>query len=287
MKKYITIGLIITLAIVSSVNALSSFNNKELLEINNYEQKGSSFTNTVFAEECTATWCPNCPIAAEALHNIYESGDYSFYYVSLVDDMNTLAKNRNQEYSFGIVNVYAFPTVYFDGGYTHMIGRGSNVVETESEYRALIEQAEQRTPRKPITMESSVIWNGNAKLTVTITITNQGNSLYLGKIRSHVTEIESRWVDDSGDPYHFGFLDYALNKLIFLMPGESKTLTGTFDGTSDHGGQTYSDITSDNIMVISTISNFVPHYRLGYQGDKYTQRYFAFYVDQTTAATPI
>ena len=89
-----------------------------------------------------------------------------------------------------------------------------------------------------------------------------------------------------GDPYHFGFLDYALNKVIFLMPGESKTLTGIFDGTSDHGGQTYSDITSDNIMVISTTSNFKPHYSIGYQSDEYTQRYFAFYVDQTTAATP-
>ena len=71
------------------------------------------------------------------------------------------------------------------------------------------------------------------------------------------------------------------------MPGKSKTFTGTFDGTSDHGGQTYPDITSDNIMVISTISHWVPHYRTGYQGGKYTQHYFAFYVDQTTAATPI
>ncbi|MCJ7571651.1 MAG: hypothetical protein MUO82_07220 [Candidatus Thermoplasmatota archaeon] len=286
MKKYITLGLIMMLVIVSSVNAISSFNNKELYEIKNYEQKSSTFTNTVFAEETTATWCLNCPMAAEALYNIYESGNYSFYYVALVDDMNTLAKKRNCEYSFGIINVYSFPTVYLDGGFNHIIGRGNNVEETESEYRALIEEATQRTPSKTITMESSVNWDDNAKLTCTVTITNQGNSLYLGKIRSYVTEIESRWIDYSGNPYHFGFLDYALNKFIILNPGESKTLTGIFDGTSDHGGQTYSDITPDNIMVISAISNCVPHYRLGYQG-KYTQRYFAFYVDQTTAATPI
>lgn len=287
MKKYIILGLVLMLMLVTSVNALPNSNYKQLLETKNPEQKISTFTHTVFAEECTATWCPNCPIAAEALYNIYKSGDYSFYYVSLVNDMNTLAKNRNREYSFGLYKVYAFPTVYFDGGDTNMVGRGNNVEETEVEYRTLIEKEGQRTPRQPITMESSVIWNNNAKLTVTITITNNGNSPYLGKLRSYVTEIESRWIDQSGDPYHFAFLDYALNEIIILMPGKTKTLTGVFDGTSDHGGQTFSDITSDNIMVISTISHWIPHYRLGYESSQYTQRYFAFYVDQTTAATPI
>jgi len=39
MKKYITLGLIMMLVIVSSVNVISSFNNKDLYEIKNYEQK--------------------------------------------------------------------------------------------------------------------------------------------------------------------------------------------------------------------------------------------------------
>jgi thiol-disulfide isomerase/thioredoxin len=287
MNKYITLGLIIILATVSSVNTISITNNTEIFKIKTYEQKISSFNNTVFAEECTATWCPNCPGAAEALHNIYESGDYSFYYVTLVDDMNPIAKKRNKNYDLGIIKIYAFPTVYFDGGYTQRIGMGYNVEETESEYQTLIKEAAQRTTRQTINMQSSVTWEGNAKIKVTVEITNQGNSYYFGKIRSYVTEIESRWTDYSGEPYHFGFLDYALNKVIFLKKGESKTFTGIFDGTSDHGGQTYPDITSDNIMVISTISNFIPHYKLGYQGERYTQSYFAYYIDQTSAATPI
>jgi hypothetical protein len=151
----------------------------------------------------------------------------------------------------------------------------------------LIEKEGQRIPKQPISIESSVEWNDNAKLTVTVTITNNGNSPYLGKLRSYVTEIESRWIDQSGNPYHFAFLDYAVNEIVILMPGKPKTLIGTFDGTSDHGGQTFSDITSDNIMVISTISHWIPHYRLGYESSQYTQRYFAFYVDQTSAASPI
>jgi thiol-disulfide isomerase/thioredoxin len=286
MKKYITLGLIMMVLFVSSFNVISNSNNEENYNLKTYEQNNTSFTNTVFLEETTATWCPNCPTAAEALYNIYQSGNISFYYVALVDDMNIIAKERSLDYCFGLYKIRAFPTVYLDGGYINMVGRGRDVNETELEYRSLLEQAEQRASRKPIIMESSVIWNDNAKLTVSITITNQGNSLYIGKIRSYVTEIESRWLDYKGNPYHFGFLDFALDKFIFLMPGGSKTLTGTFDGKSNHGGQTYSDITSDNIMVISTISNLMPHYSIGYQSDEYTQRYFAFYVDQTTAATP-
>ena len=287
MKKYIILGLMMMLIIVSSVNVLSSFNEKGLYVTNNYQKKNSKLNNTVFAEETTASWCPNCPVAAEALYNIYQSGNYSFYYVALIEDKNIIAKNRNIDYCFGIFKIRAFPTVYFDGGYVNMVGEKIDVKQTESAYRSLIEQVEQRTTRKPITMESTVTWNNNAKITVTLTLTNQGNSIYFGKIRSYVTEIESRWIDNFGNPYHFGFLDYALNKFIIIKPGESKTLTGTFDGNSNHGNQTYSDITSDNIIVISTISNLIPHYRLGYQSEKYTQRYFAFYVDQTTAATPI
>ncbi len=286
MKKYALIGFLMMLLIGTSVYAIPNKDYKQLSEINDFEQIGSPFTHTVFAEQCTATWCPNCPTASQALNNLYESGNYSFFYVSLVDDKNSIAKKRNFEYSFGFYKGYAFPTVYFDGGDANKVGRGKTYQETEDEYRSLIEKVGKRKPRQPITMESSVKWNGNGKLTVTVSITNTGNFLYLGKIRSYVTEIESRWKDKSRFPYHFGFLDYAINRYILLMPGKTKTITRSFDGAADHGGQTYEDITSDNIMVISTISHWFPHYRIGYKTDNFTQRYFARFVDQTTAATP-
>jgi hypothetical protein len=278
MKKYILLGIVMLLLLGSTISITA--NNKEL------DAKTADFTHTVFAEECTATWCPNCPMAAEALYNIYVSGDYPFYYVAMVDDMSTIAKSRNKEYVFGIVKGYAFPTVYFDGGDTNFDGLGSTVPATETEYRSLIEQEGTRTPKQPITMNSSVIWEGNAKLTITISITNDGSLPYLGRLRSYVTEIESRWNDNSGDPYHFAFLDYAVNKLVLLMPGKTKTVIGSFDGNSDHGGQTFGDITSDNIMVISAIFNWIPHYRIGFESETFTQRYFARFADQATAAVP-
>jgi len=278
MKKNILIGFIMMLLISSTVNAIS-YNNRP-------QTSSKDFTHTVFAEECTASWCPNCPTAAEALENVYKSGDYPFYYVSLVGDMNPIARNRNRDYSFGIFKVYAYPTVYFDGGNTNFVGHKSTVEETETEYRTLIEEEGQRTPKQPITIESNVTWEGNATITVTISITNEGNFLYFGKLRSYVTEIISRWNDHSGNPYHFALLDYAVNKIVLLKPGKTQEIKGTFDGTEIHGNQTYEDITSDNIMVISAIFHWIPHFRRGYQGERFRQRYFAFIADQATAATP-
>ena len=286
MKKYLLIGIVLMLLCVTTVNAEPNSENKSIIENDNIEPEPADFTHTVFAEECTATWCPNCPIATEALYNIYSSEDYPFYYVSLVNDMNPIAKARNLEYAFGFFKIYAFPTVYFDGGSDLMVGRGSNVAETEAEYRTFIEQEGARTPTRAISMDSTVTWEGNAKIEVTITITNNGLLPYFGKLKSYVTEIDSRWINSGGNPYHFALLDYAVNKYVFLWPGIPKTITGTFDGTADHGGQTYEDITQENIMVISSIFNWVPHFRVGYEGQDYTQIFFAYYVDQTTAGIP-
>jgi thiol-disulfide isomerase/thioredoxin len=278
MNKYILIGFVTTLLIVSAVNAIA---NSEKIQ-----PASTDFTHTVFAEECTATWCPNCPYGAEALYNIYQSGDYPFYYVALVNDMNPIAQERNREYSFGLIKVFAFPTIYFDGGDTNFVGRDSNALLTEARYRPLIEQEGARTPTQPITMTSSATWDGNAKLTVTITIKNEGARPYFGKCRSYITEIVSRWKNNLGNPYHFALLDYAVNKYVYLSPKNTATITGTFDGNVNHGNQTFADITQDNIMVISSLSNWQPHYRTGYQSVQYTQKYFAHFVDQATATTP-
>lgn len=95
----------------------------------------SEFSHTVFAEEATATWCPACPRAAEALNDIYESDDYPFYFVSLVLDQNKVAQQRGSDY-----NVYGIPVTFFDGGYEVYIGS----LNVENEYRNRIEASGQR-----------------------------------------------------------------------------------------------------------------------------------------------
>ena len=245
-----------------------------------------NFTHTILIEKCTATWCPNCPVASEALENVYESGQYSFYYISLVDDMNTIAKKRNKDFTMLLFPIYALPTIYLDGGNTNFVGHEETVLDTENAFSSLIEQEGQRTTKYKITLDSTVTWDGDAKLTVTVDVTNDEISFFFGKIRSYVTEIISRWNDYDGNPYHYALIDYAINKFIFLKPGQTKTFTATFDGTLNHGGSTFDDLTSDNIMVISAVSHWLPQYRIGYQSTEYTQRYFAHVVDETTAAIP-
>ena len=285
MKKlliFVVLMIFISSYFGSAAIAISKISDSQLI----VDSENLDFTHTILAEQCTATWCPNCPMAAGALRNIYDSGDYPFYYVAHVDDMNPVAKERNKDFSFGIYAIYAFPTIYFDGGNTNFIGRMMTVEATEDEYREIIEQEGQRTPKQPIKLESSVSWDGNAKLTVTIVATNEGSLPYFGKIRSFVTEIESRWIDNDGEPYRFAFLDYAINQYVFLFPNSPKTVTGVFDGTIDHEGNTYEDISQDNIQVVSAIYNWIPEFRDGYQNAQYNQRYLRFAVDQTTAAIP-
>jgi len=76
--------------------------------------------------------------------------------------------------------------------------------------------------------------NNRKELDTTFEVTNNGNGLYFGKIRSYITEIESRWNNYDGVPYHYGFLDFAINKIIFLLPGQTKSLSVEWDGKEDH-----------------------------------------------------
>jgi hypothetical protein len=91
------------------------------------ENDDQSSIHYVFVEEGTETDCKNCPIVANILHELYESGKYNFYYVSLVNDRSPKAKTRlSDDY-----DVYGFPTVFIDGGYKVIVG-GTNA---KSEYQ--------------------------------------------------------------------------------------------------------------------------------------------------------
>ena len=85
-------------------------------------------THYVFIEESTATTCRYCPAVADILHELYTSGTYQFYYVSMVWNQNTIAEDRvKNEY-----NLYADPTVFIDGGYNVILG-GTHPMENYSQ----------------------------------------------------------------------------------------------------------------------------------------------------------
>ena len=237
----------------------------------------SEFTHNVFIEEGTTTWCPNCPNAAEALYSLYNSSEYPFYFVALVSDQNPLAQNRFWGHYRGI----AIPTIFIDGGFNQTVGSATTPQQTELLYRPFIEEAGARTVH-PLELTTNVTGHGDATLDITVTVKNTGSKPYFGYVRSYVTEISSRWINDDGDPYHFGFLDYAIKNVVFLQPQKSRTFTMTWIGAANHGNLTFPDIVDNNIMVITTVAHWQPHLVAKVE---YIGTHFAFYVDQTVGAS--
>jgi hypothetical protein len=275
MKKIVLFAVVAILGLSPLVAALPVTPLEEITQ-RSTPTTTSSFTHTVFIEEGTATWCPNCPSAAEALNSIYNSSDYPFYYVALVWDRESLAKQR----MYGHYRGFAFPTVFLDGGFSDIVGSGGTAQQTEALYRPAIEEAGARVVH-PLEITTNVTGHADAKLEITVTVKNTGNKFYVGIVRSYVTEIVSRWLDQKHHPYHFGLLDYAIKKLVVLSPQKTQTFTTTFDGAAQHGNLTFPDIVDNNIMVITTVCHWQPHVQAK---EQYVFTHLAFYLDQAVGA---
>ncbi len=125
-------------------------------------------THTVFVEEATAEWCPYCPAMADALYDVYESGNYSFYFTALITSdkqgniVNQVAVDHLDKY-----NHYAYPTSYFDGGYKTLVG-GYDNPET---YAKKIKSSSHRDVHE-VDFSISVEWLGNSNIKIDVSITN-------------------------------------------------------------------------------------------------------------------
>jgi hypothetical protein len=128
-----------------------------------YNTVTEEFTHTVFIEEATVNWCPDCPAMAEVLHNIYKTDEYPFIYVALIGDMNPLAEPRYLE----DYNLWGYPTGYFDGGQEVLVGGIFN----EEPYRTKIEASGQRDVHE-VNLSLSVDWTSEGELEIDISITN-------------------------------------------------------------------------------------------------------------------
>lgn len=129
-----------------------------------YNMVTENFTHTVFGEEATAPWCPHCPDMAGKLYALYESGEYPFYFVALVSDVqNQVAENR----LFQEFNIYGYPTSFLDGGYKVLIGSGIS----ESTYINRIKQCGRRAVCN-LNLSVSVEWMGDGVLKIGISITD-------------------------------------------------------------------------------------------------------------------
>ena len=206
----------------------------------------SSITSmhTVMAELGAVSWCPHCPVASDEIYSLFSSGNYSFYYVTLVYNHNSLALQRGRW-----LNDKYIPVLYLDGGY--------KVVNDPSSYEQEIANVGERSVHN-VSIDVSAKWVGNAKIEVTLTVTNNEEKTYFGHVRAYVTEIISRWNDEKGLPFHYAFLDFAINRYVFVGAGKTKEITTTWDGSGMHGNNTFGDIQKGNIMVVASTSYWMP-----------------------------
>jgi hypothetical protein len=133
---------------------------------NDYNKVTEEFTHTVFIEEGTATWCHNCPDMANKLNDLFNSGEYPFYFVALVSDENEDAGSRlSDDY-----NIYGYPTSFFDGGKNIVIGSGVS----ENTYISKIQNCGQRDVHE-LNLSLSVEWIGDGNLEIAYSIKNNEN----------------------------------------------------------------------------------------------------------------
>ena len=199
------------------------------------EISDEQFTHTVFAEEFTATWCVYCPSAAENLMLIYENVpgepyyDDNFFFVALITDVNDKADDRMGDFP----DVTGYPTVIFDGNDEKVSGGQSSTAN----YEQAIDTTGQRDDTD-ISLEIEMNHLGNDKLDISIGMTwnedgSFGNPTFNGYVRAYIVEKISRYNNYDGDPYHFGFLDYAFDQTVELEPREKQSLSAIWTG-GDH-----------------------------------------------------
>lgn len=238
----------------------------------------SSFNGPiVFAEYTTATWCPQCPISSESLYSL-QTENPSFFFVSLVVDKNQVAQKRAKDFTN-----YAVPSVYFDGGYHQYIGNNGVLL---NEYSNLINECFDRTDRHLVTINGEIEVLENNVLKLSIELTNNDDQTYFGRIRSYITEKESRWNDNEGNHYHFSLLDFAFDQRIKIKNGETILLQTEWDPTDTISEDLFSDVSTDNLLILTSVSHWQPHFRSGFIQFPYIQFYFAHYLDNVLPLEP-
>jgi PKD repeat protein len=218
--------------------------------------------HTVLIEEGTATWCKNCPTVAKILHELYQSGHYDFYYIAMVKDENLKASDR----LVNDYNILGYPTVYIDGGYEVIYGENHPISVFEDAIRAASSRV---VPALDVNLTTH--WNQNTNTVETsVSVHNRGNTSYQGRLRVYLTEINSRWSDYNGKPYHFGFLDYMVNEEVSIPTDGQITRSNVTDATG---------LYPTNLMVIAGVFNSTKHQ--GYSNPPSGNPFDAYYTDAT------
>jgi len=249
MRKII-VNILIYLLLISTILGALSFESQSKKVLNEIVPN-IDYTHTVFLEVGTSQNCKPCDSWNQNIYDGYVSGDYDFQYVEMIEFdhdgyvLNDKANDWSHYYGIG-----SYPTTICDGDYQRIIGDHPELLPDALEACGIREVTD-------ITVSISVSWLGSGTIKVDIIIWNKENNPYDGHIRACITEIVSRYDTYYGDPYHFGFLDYAFDKDIYINVGSFYTDSIVWDGNEhqDNHGDNFGDIDPENIQVTMGVIN--------------------------------
>jgi len=211
------------------------------------ENNGNNkYIRKVFVEESTASTCKYCTNVAEVLHELFDPENPEFYYISLVEDKNNLAYNRVTKH----YNRYANPTVYIDGGYEVIFGFKEDTFKTDFQQKVQ-NSLLREVPELIVGVDAE--WNeSRTELTSKVNIENKDSNTYNGNLKVFISEIKStRWKDYNGDPFHYAFLEYAIEQNISIKSGENKEFSSVWNASKSK----YSDVLPENLMIFAVVFN--------------------------------
>ncbi len=216
-----------------------------------------NYSRFVFIELGTKIVCSECPKISVILNDLYNSGNYPFYYVSFPQD-NPKALARINDY-----NIWGYPTVYIDGGYTTLVG--SSIQKSDFE-KNITSAAERITPR--IFISTTAHWDNQTNIiTIHIQVENHEGSDYQGRLRVYITEvISTKW--QAGTPMHFSFLDFLVNEDVQISANDYLSINKTLSA---------SDLDPENLMIFSVL--FSTEKQTGYSQAPDKNPFEAHYVD--------
>jgi hypothetical protein len=174
-----------------------------------------NFTHTVFVEEGTATWCVYCPGAAENLYEVYQSGDYPFYFVALIEGEVQKARNR-LIYDY---NLAGYPTCFFDGGYYVVVGASST-----NTFRSRVKSCGARDVHE-LDLSISLVWAGSGDLDIEVTITNNEE---MPNLAPDAPEIDGQTRGAAGTEYEYTFnsVDIDGDDIYYYIDWDDGSNTG-------------------------------------------------------------
>jgi hypothetical protein len=201
------------------------------------DDEDGEYIRNVFVEEGTLTNCQYCPIVGEWLYELYSSSKYNFYYVTLIMANDKASDRLNNEY-----NLLGLPTVFVDGGYKVIMG-GSH---EKSEYAHAIRDAESRAVSDVRVKVTTEFDNESDNIISNVLVVNKDDETYDGRLRVYLTEKISRWSGLEGKPYHFGFLEFIIDKKISIDANQNVTF---------QEARSISNLDPENLMIIAVVFN--------------------------------